>query len=150
MLDRSYPVALKQLRKDPLHHAPVGQHVRHAAWHAQIVFQYHELTPGQADQIRPDNRDIHVARDLQSAHLTAKLFAAIDDLARNNAIGENAAFVVDVAQKKIQRGNALRKTAFDVIPLGARHDARQQIIWENSLRSLFAPVNGEGDSLVQE
>jgi hypothetical protein len=44
---------------------------------------------------------------LQTAHLSPELPAAIDDLARHMAVVENLAFVINIVEKQIQRGDAL-------------------------------------------
>jgi hypothetical protein len=58
--------------------------------------------------------------------------------------------VIDVLQKKVQRGNALRESALDLVPFVARNDSRQKIIGENPFSSLLVAVDRERDPLVQE
>jgi hypothetical protein len=74
--------------------------------------------------------------------------AAIDDLAGYDAVGENAAFVVNIAQEEIEGGDALGQAAFDAVPLRAGNQAGQQIIRKDFLGPFLAPVNREGNALV--
>ena len=78
------------------------------------------------------------------------MFAAIDHFARDHAVGQDAAFVVDVVQKQIERGDALRQAALDVAPFRAGDDARQQVVGKDALGAFFAAVDGEGDALIQK
>ena len=78
------------------------------------------------------------------------MLATVDQLARDDAVGENFGVGVNVAQKEIQRGDALREPALDAVPLRGGHQARQQIVGEDALRALFAAVDGEGDALGEE
>ena len=78
------------------------------------------------------------------------MFAAINHLARHDAVGQAAAFVVDVAQEQVERGDALRQSLFDGLPLGAGDDARQQVVREDAFGALVAAVNRERDALVQK
>ena len=96
LLDRPYVVAAKQLRKDPLHHPPVRQHVAHAARHPQIVFEHHKLAVLHPDQVRPANRDVHVSRHLQPNHLPPEVLAAIHHITRHHAFFEDPPLVIDV------------------------------------------------------
>ena len=78
------------------------------------------------------------------------MLAAVDQLARHHAVVQDLGVEVDIAQKEIERGDALREPALDAVPLLRRDQARQQVVGEDALSSLFAPVDGEGDALGQE
>src|SRR4029077_14508383 len=133
MLDRAYSIPLKQLRKDSLHDTAVGQHVRHTARHSQVVFEDHKLAAGQADQIGSDNGDIHITWHLQSAHLPPKVFAAVHDLPRYHAVGEDSPLVVNIPEEQVECSDPLGQTTFDVRPFRAGDDARQKVVWKDSL-----------------
>ena len=60
------------------------------------------------------------ARDVEAAHFAAEVFAAINQLARDDAFGEDAAFVIDVVEKEIERGDALRQAAVRSAPIHRR------------------------------
>ena len=53
VLDRPHAVAREKLRKRPLHHPAVGEHVAHARGHAQVVFKHHEFAVVQPQQVEP-------------------------------------------------------------------------------------------------
>ncbi len=136
--------------KDAFHHLPRRQHVGHAARHAQVVLQHHKSPVRQPDQVGTHHRDIDVLGRRNAAHLPPEMFAAIDHLARHHAVGQAAAFVVDVAQEHVERGDALRQSLLDGLPLGAGDDARQQVVREDAFGALVAAVHGKGDALVQK
>ena len=141
---------MEQLRKGPLHDAPVGEHVAHAGRDAQIVFEDDEFAVVQAQKIAAHDGDINIARNLQAAHLAAIVLAAVDKLARNNAIAENLGVEVNVAQEEIECRNALYEAALNAIPFRGRDQAGQQVVGEDALSSLFAPVHRKSDSLGQK
>ena len=150
VLDGPHAVAREKLRKGALHHAAVGEHVADARGHAQIVFEHHELAGVQAQQIGADDGDVDVARHLQAAHLAPVVLATVDQLARNDAVGEDFGVGVDVAQKKIERGDALRQSALDAVPLLGGDQPRQQVVREDALGAFVAAVDGEGDALGEK
>ncbi len=148
VLDRAHVVPAEELRKDALHHAPVGEHVAHAAGDAQVVFQHHKVPVAKPDQVRAADGDVDVAGHLQALHLTAKLRARIHELAWYDAVPKDAALVIDVFQKQVQRRDALREAALHTLPLRRSHDAGQQIVREDALGSFVAAVDRERDALV--
>ena len=148
LLDGTHVVPAKHLREDALHDAAIRQHVAHAAGYAQVVLQNDELAVLKPDQVRADDCNVHIARHLQADHVPAKLLAAVDDLARHNAVRENAALGVNVFQEEIECGNALGQPFFHDGPFARRDHARQQIVGKDLFRAFFASVDGEGDALV--
>src|SRR6185295_12713304 len=64
--------------------------------------------------------------------------------------GENFSLVVNVAQKVIQRGDALNQSKLDSGPFRAGNDARKQVMREDPLSALFAAIDSEGDALMEE
>ena len=108
LLDRLDVVCPEELREDALHDAAVGQHVADAARHAQIVFQNHEVAVFEPDKVRSADRDVDVSRHLESNHLATEVFAAVNHFSRDDAVGQDSAFVVNIAQKHIERGDPLR------------------------------------------
>ena len=71
-------------------------------------------------EVGAGDRHVDVAPDAQAAHLAAVVRAAVDQLARDDALGEDPALVVDVLQEEVQREDALRQPALELVPLGAR------------------------------
>ncbi len=63
---------------------------------------------------------------------------------------QDSGFRVDVAQECIERGDALRETALDTIPLLGGDEARHKIIREDLFCAFLLSVNSEGDALRQE
>src|SRR5579863_3659103 len=97
MIDGTDVSVTKQFREDPFHDLPRCEHVRNAARYAQVVFQDHELAVGKTDEVGPHDRDINISGCDDAAHLTTKMFAAINHFARDNAVRQTTAFVIYVA-----------------------------------------------------
>jgi hypothetical protein len=76
--------------------------------------------------------------------------AAIDQLAGNDVVIEDPGLRIDVAQEKVERGDALGEAALDPVPLGGGDQARQKIVREDALGAFVAAVDGEGDALGEE
>ena len=116
VLDGAHAVAVEELREGALHDAAVGEHVTHAGGHAQIIFENDEFAGVEAEQVGADDGDVDVARHLQAAHLAAIVLATVDKVARNDVVIENLGVRVDIAEKKIERGDALGQAALDAVP----------------------------------
>ena len=78
------------------------------------------------------------------------MFTAVNEFARNDAFGEYAAFVIDITEKKIKRGETLREAFFDPVPFFCGDDARKEIVGEDLFRAFLGAVDGEGNSFVKE
>ena len=70
----------------------------------------------EADEIGAADGDVDVARDLEAGHLAAELRAGVDELAGDDAVFEDAAFVVDVFEEEVEGGDALGEAALDLGP----------------------------------
>src|ERR1700730_14059168 len=150
MLNGAHGTASKKKGKELLHHHAVGEHVGDAARNAKIIFQHREIAVRQAHDVGPDHGDIYVAVDLQTAHLAAELPATVNHFARDDSVGEDVALVVHIAQKQIQRGDALGEAALYEGPLVVGNDARQQVVRKNPLGAFVITINGEGYPLIEK
>ena len=150
MLDGAHAVAVEQLREGALHDAAVGEHVAHARWHAEIIFEDDEFAGIEAEEIGTDDGDVDVAWNLEAAHLAAIVLAAVDQFARNNVVVEDFGFGVDIAQEEIESGDALGEPALDAIPLLRGDKAREQIVGKDLFGTFVASVDGKGDALGEE
>jgi hypothetical protein len=150
LLDGTNVVAAEELGKDALHDAAIGEHVTYAGGNAEIVLEDDELAVLEADEIGSADGDVDVARDLKPDHLTAEVLAGVDEVAGNDAVSEDASFVVDVLEEEVERGDALGETALDRLPFGAGDDARDEIVGEDLFGAFVASVDGEGDALIEE
>ena len=150
LLDGTHVVTAEHLRERTLHDPTIREHVADARGHAKIVFEHDELAVFQANEIGACDRDVDIPRYVEADHVPAELLARVDDLARHDAVFEDATLVIDVFQEKVECGNALLETMLDAVPFPRRDDAREQVVRENALGALIAAVDGEGDALVQE
>jgi len=136
--------------EDPLGDRPVREHVRHTAGHPQVVFENDEAAVLETHQVGARDRYIDIAVDADAAHLAAVVAAAVDQFARDDALGEDASFVVDVLEKEVDGDQALRQAALQRVPLARRHNPRQQVKREDPLGALLVAVDREGDALGQK
>ena len=150
VIDRADAVAREEAGEDPLHHLPVGEHVGHAARHAQVVLEHGEAAVLDADQVGAGHGHVDVAADAHAAHLAPVVRAAVDQLARDDAFREDLALVVDVLQEQVEGEQPLRQPALDDAPLGAGDDPRQDVVGEDPLGAFVVAVDREGHALVQE
>src|SRR5579863_2240037 len=107
MLDGHYPAALIQRREHAFHYLAPGKHVRHTARHAKIVLEHDEPSVGPADEIGAHHGQVAALRYMNAPHLATIVPACKDDLARDYFVRQYAAFMVNVPQKQIKRGDAL-------------------------------------------
>src|SRR5450755_925086 len=124
MLDRHYPAALIQRRKHSFHDLAPGKHIRHAARHAKIVLEHDEPAVGPADEIGAHHGQVAVLRHVDPEHLATIVSARIDGFARDYLVRQYAAFMINVAEKQIERGDALGETRLDLTPFSASDNAR--------------------------
>ena len=78
------------------------------------------------------------------------MLATVDQLAGDDAVGEDFGVGVDVAQEEIESGDALGESALDAVPLGRGDEAGKQVVGEDALGAFVAAVDGEGDALGEE
>src|SRR6476646_5013905 len=88
--------------------------------------------------------------DVDAAHLATKVFATVDELPRDDAFREDSALVIDVGEKKIDRGQPLGETFFKHTPLCGGDEAWQQIVRKNALGTLRVAVDRERDPLGEK
>ena len=150
VIDRADAVLGEELRIDALHHLAILQHVAHPARAASVVFQHEILAVAVANEVAAADVDIDVLRHVEAHELRAEMFRALDHLARHDALLHDPLLVIEVVQEHIQRGDALHQPALDVLPLGARDDARDGIEGHDPLRALVVAIDGEGDALIEE
>ena len=150
VLDGPHPVAVEELREGPLHYPAVGQHVAHPGGHPEVVFEHHKLAGSQPQQVGAHHRDVDIPRHLQASHLPPVVLATVNQFARHHPVVQDLGVEVDVVQKVVERGDALGQAALDPVPLLGRNQPRQQVIGKDALRALVAPVDGEGNALVQK
>ena len=65
--------------------------------------------------------------------------AAVNQLAGNDALVEDAPLVIHVLQEEVDGGQPLREAALERAPLIRGDDARQQIVGKDALGPLVSP-----------
>src|SRR5262249_49754793 len=107
MVNRAHTVVTKQRGKNLLQYLAVSQHVRDATRHTEILFQNRKATIRQAHQICSADADVDSIRQRKPAHLAPEMAAAINQLARNDAVRQYSALMVNIFQKKVQGRDSL-------------------------------------------
>ena len=148
--DRADLIAIEEPRHHALGDLAVGEHVGHAARHPQVVFEHDEAAVLEPHQVAAGDRHVDVAVDADAAHLAPEVPAAVEQVARHHAFGQNPPLVVDVLEEEVDRGQALRQAADERAPLGGGDDPGQEVERKNPLRALLVAVDGEGDALGEE
>ena len=150
VIDRADAVVAEESGEDLFQNLAVRQHVGDAARHAEIIFEHGEAAIGEADEVGAADADVDSSRYGQAAHFATEMAATVDEFARDDAIGEDAAAMVDIFEEEVERGDALGEAAFDFAPFVVRDDARQEIVGEDALGAFFVAVDGEGDALMEK
>ena len=138
-----------QSGKRLLHGSTAGQHVRDPRRNPQIVLQYREAVVGPHD-IRAADGDVYVVGHLQPLHLDPVLRTSQDQVVGHDSVAQRPAFVVDVPEEEVERGQALLETPVDVIPLGRREQPRDAVDGDDLFGCLARADHGEGDPFVDE
>ena len=76
--------------------------------------------------------------------------AGIDEFFGDDAGRKDFAAVVNIFEKKIQRGDALGESGLNLTPLGVWNDAWEKVVREDALRAFGVAINREGNALMQE
>ena len=150
MVHRLDADAFKHSRKRALHRAAVFQNVTHAGRTAAVVFQHQIIAVPVADQIRAADVDVNALRHFEIHELAPEMSARQNIKLRDDAVLHDFLLVINVVQEKIQRRDALRKPALDVLPFLRRDDARQHVERENLFRALRVAIDVERDALPQK
>jgi hypothetical protein len=150
MFDRLHANALEHGGKGPLHRPAVFQNVTDAAGTAAVVLQHQVLALVVADQIRAADVNVNVLRHVEVHELAPEMFSREDIGRRDDAVLQDFLLVINVAQEQVQRRDALREAAFELLPFLGRNDARQQVERENLLRARRIAIDVERDALAQK
>ena len=126
-IDRQNRVVLEQFRKHALHHVAVFQHVRHAGRHAQVVLEHVHHAVAAAHQIAAAHVRPHAEARRNAHALGTEVRRVGEEFGGENAVLDDALFVIDVVDEHVQRLYALAQAQFDVLPFLARDNAWDEI-----------------------
>jgi hypothetical protein len=150
LVDAEHAVALEDGSELTLHGGAVLEHVARARGRAHVVLEHEVLAVLVAHDVDARHVRVDAAGRVDADHLAAEVARAEDEIGRDLALAEDPLAVVDVVQKGVQREHALNHAALDVIPLGARDHARDEVEREDPLEALLLAVDREADALVEE
>jgi hypothetical protein len=149
-VDRAHAAGAEKLGEDSLHRGAVLEHIRDPGRAAAVVFEDEVASVAVADEVRAADVDIGVLGYRDPHELRAIVGGPEDDLRRDHAVLDDALLVVDVVEEKVQGGDALHQSGFDLLPLAGWDDPRERVEGEDPLRPLFVAVDREGDALLEE
>ena len=149
--DRQHLVLMERVGEGARHDGAVFEHVGDAARRAHVVFEHQVLAGFRiADQVDAGDVRVDPGGRPEPDHLPPEMLAGVDQRPRNSPVLENLLRPVDVLQEQVERDHALAEPALDVVPLGARQDARREVEGEKPLGAAPVAIDGKGDSLQQK
>ena len=87
-------------------------------------------------------------RHVEPDHFGPVIGVAQHQRLRHDLVAQNRAVVIDVPEKRVQRGDALAHAAIDMVPLGRGQDPRHQIERQDAVDRVAVRVNREGDAEI--
>src|SRR6202041_4042560 len=102
-------------------------HVGNAAWSAHVVFEDVEAPVGAAHEIDSRDCDEVTERRLDADGGAAKLRAPENQIARDDAVGEDATVAVNVGEERVERAYALNQAGLEPRPGRGVNDSRNRI-----------------------
>ena len=149
-LHLAHPAAAVEAAHGGLHRLAVGNHVGDARRHPQIVLEHAEAVMG-AHQVGAADGHPGAVGNVHAPHPGAVLGAVQHHVGRDDAVGHDAAGTVDVAQKTVERGQALDQARLQPPPFVPGEQARQAVHRDDPLLGLVVvAIEREGDALVGE
>ena len=143
MVDPADAAAGEEIRERALHCRPVLEHVARSGGRPEVVLEHEILAVAVADHVDPGDVRVDTAGRLDAHHLPPEVAGAEDELGGDPPLAENPLLVVDVVQEEVERLHALDQAAFQLVPLGARDHARDQVDGEDPLDRVLLVVDGE-------
>src|ERR1700759_4469454 len=71
-------------------------------------------------------------------------------MSRDDAVPDYFLFVIDVMQKKVERGDALGEAAFEKFPFLGRNDAGHEVEGKKAFRATRIAIDVKGDALAKK
>ena len=144
-----HPVATVQAGQADLGRLAIGNHVRDARGHPQVVLQHAEAVVGAHHVAAADGGPCAVGRR-EVLHFRAVLGTAADHVLGNHAVVNDAGLAVHVFQEVVEGAHPLGQPIGHLTPVGGGHHAGDGVYGDDSLLGLGVPVDGEGDALAGE
>src|ERR1700722_16462094 len=94
--------------------------------------------------------DVDIPWHIEAHELRSKVGGAENDFGGNNAVADDLLVMIDIVQKKVQRGDPLAETAFHMFPFGAGGDTRDQIELKDPFGPFLIVVDCKSYSLRQK
>ncbi len=90
---------------------------------------------------------VDIARHLEVNEFLAEVTGGEDVVRGDRAILQDVLLMIDVVEEKVERGDALNQTSFQVLPFAGGDDSRNHVEREDTFGSLGIAVDIEGDAL---
>ena len=143
--DRLDSHLLEKLRQSLGHDAAVRNHIAHARWHANVVFEH---SPGAnliANQVDAADLNAHPVGRVDAVRGSVKVLGCRNQRSRNHTITDGILRAINIGQKSLENFDALLDAGIEHVPLWAVDNSRHSIERE---RSLFTG-EVEGNTLGQ-
>ena len=140
------PLAGEELRKRPLHHLAVFEHVGDARRGAEVVFEDVHHAVATADEVGAGDVAPHALRRLEAGARPPEALARIDEPVGHDAVGDDQPAVVDVVDEEVQGPDPLLEAGLDAGPFTGLDHPRHDVEGPDLLGALLVAVDVEGDA----
>ena len=129
----------------------VLHHISDAGGRARVILQHHEAAGLVAHDIGAADMHVGAERHVEIDHGGTIGGIAQDQFPRHHAVcQENLPPVVDVVQEHVQRAHALDDAGLDLLPLGRREHAGDQVERQDAVDRGGVRIDGEGDAAFEQ
>jgi hypothetical protein len=136
--------SLRQCSRSARHYDAIFDHVRNAAGRAHVVFEDVEAAVHAAHQIYSRDGDEVAQRRLDAHCGAAELRASENQVAWDDAVGQDATVAINVGEKRVERAHPLNQARLECGPGGCVDDPRNRVEREDALGSVSGAVHIEG------
>ena len=150
LVDAADPQAGHQVGHHAQAHVAVFDDVGDAGGGAGVVFEDAEGAGFVADDVGAADMDVGVERHIEADHRLAVAGVFQHQFGGDDLVGEDFAFVVDVAQEHVERADTLDDAGFDLGPLGRGDDAGDEVEGQDAVDGGGIGIDGEGDAAFEQ
>ena len=140
----------EQFGKHVHHRFAVFKHVGNARRGTGIILKHEKFVRAGAHQIDADDMRVNAPRRQKADHLAQESGVVLQKADRQPSGADDFLTVVNILQERVDCANALFDTTRDLGPFARRHDARDDVEWDQPFFGLVIAVNRKGDARAPE
>ncbi len=150
IIDRAQADAGHEVGEGAQHQMAVLDDIGDARRRAGIVLEHAEIAEFVADDVDAADMHIGAVRDREILHLRTVIGVAVDELGGDDAIAQDVAGAVDVAQEQIEGRDALDAGALKQGPFGGGDDAGDTVEGQDAVDRRGVGIDREGDAEIDQ